>query len=365
MKKYDKELINNYINKENIDKYLIKALKNNKEFMKLVIEKTNNKNYYNLVSDNIKKDYDFVKFIINKFKDDIEFICIVADYYLEDSLDDFNKTELIIIMSKLTYNKNNKKYLEYKLLKDTLFMAKRMQIEVSKLELKDKYVSEKIGMGFLVIFDSYNNSKIILDFYAKRLVESIFEDYNINLEAMLHQQFNNPLQINKSGIKNYIINFIQNYDTMLAFYLSVNTNLMEDLENEIINIQNNWNKFEVVNEKNKYNLIFDKVHEYMNQTEEEGILNETDLLYYAGKELGIIEKILKYAHIDLDTANEIENGLDNELLKDTFSISFVDKLHYNNIKKIIIAIVFGNYHDDSNDYSDNNKGKILKLKNKS
>lgn len=102
----------------------------------------------------------------------------------------------------------------------------------------------------------------------------------------------------------------------------------------------------------------------MDQTEEEGILNETDLLYYAGKELGIIEKILKYEHIDLDIVNDIINGLDNELLKDTFSISFVDKLHYNNIKKIIIAIVFGNYFDDSNDYSDNNKGKILKLKNK-
>ena len=121
MKKYDKELINNYINKESIDKYSIKELENNKEFMKLVIEKTNNKNYYNLVSDNIKKDYD----------------------YLVDSEDDFSKTELILIMSNLTYNKNNKKYLEYKLLIDTLFMTKRMQIEVSKLELKDKYADTK------------------------------------------------------------------------------------------------------------------------------------------------------------------------------------------------------------------------------
>lgn len=160
MEKYDKELINNYINKKNIDKYTIKELENDKEFMKLVIETNNNKNYYNLVSDNIKKDYDFVKFIINKFKNDIEFICMVSDYYLEDSENDFTRTELIIIMSNLTYNKNNKKHLEYELLKDTLFMAKRMQIDVSKLELKDKYASEKIGMGFLVIFDSYKIVKL-------------------------------------------------------------------------------------------------------------------------------------------------------------------------------------------------------------
>ena len=37
------------------------------------------------------------------------------------------------------------------------------------IEIKNENVSSKLGMGFLVIFDSFNSSKIVLDFCAKKL----------------------------------------------------------------------------------------------------------------------------------------------------------------------------------------------------
>ena len=247
MKKFNKKIIDDYINGNDIEDYTIDELENDQEFMMIVIGITNDKNFYNLCSDNLRKNYNFVKFIINKFKTDIDFICKVANYYLKNTDDELLRIELIIIMMKLTET-DEKKHAEYLNLSDTIFKTKRVSIEMAK-ELQDEYVSNEIGMGFLLIFDSYNSSKIVLDFYAKKIIEAIFEEYNIDLENMLHQQFNNAEQINKIGINNYMLNFISTYDSMLASYLSTNIELMQDFANKIKNIQKNWNQYNSINEK--------------------------------------------------------------------------------------------------------------------
>ena len=344
MKKYDKEIINSYINGTDIEGYSIDELENDK-------------NFYNLCSDNIKKDYDFVKFIINKFKTDIDFICKVADYFLANVEDELMRTELTIIMAGLTEKRKEEKYYEYKITSDAIFTAKRVKIEMAKIKLKDEYASNEIGMGFLLIFDSYNSSKIVLDFFAKKFIESIFEEYDIDLENMLHQQFNSSEQINKMGINNYMLNFIGAYDSMLASYLSINIELMKDFSNKIREVQTNWDKYNNVNEQKKYNLIFNK---------DEGLLTKTDLLYYVGKELGIVEKIAKYDKVRAEFAEDIINGLDNEFLTDTFNVSFKDRVHYDNVKRIITSILFTNKYEEKSDNQkeDNkNKCKILKLNN--
>ena len=51
-------------------------------------------------------------------------------------------------------------------------------------------VADNLGMGFLIIYDSFNSSQIILDYYAKEIIEDIFEEYDIVLEDYLHQRFN-------------------------------------------------------------------------------------------------------------------------------------------------------------------------------
>ena len=34
--------------------------------------------------------------------------------------------------------------------------------------------ADNLGMGFLIIYDSFNSSQIILDYYAKAIIEDIF-----------------------------------------------------------------------------------------------------------------------------------------------------------------------------------------------
>ena len=68
MEKYNKELIMNYINGNDIGDYDLNELEDDKLFMTKVIEFSNDEKMYNFCSDNLKKNYEFIKYIILKFK---------------------------------------------------------------------------------------------------------------------------------------------------------------------------------------------------------------------------------------------------------------------------------------------------------
>ncbi len=311
---------------------------------------------YDLCCDDIKKDYDFVKYIIMKYKNEIDFICKVADYYLENSCDELNRCELAIMMLTFTNKKDIKKYQEYKMILNTIYNNKRLEIEMGKITTNN----DSIGLGFLVIFDSYSKSKIVLDFYAKMMIKSIFSDNNINLEKMLHQEFNSKEELNKVGINNYLINFISIYDSMLADYLSKNIKLLKFLSKKIEKIKDNWELYNLKIEKSKYDLMFIKVHEYMERIEADCMFDETSLIYYIGVKLGIIDKIIKYDIVNSHIANDIISSLDINFYEDVLKTSFIDRMLYNNVKQIISNIVLDNYSK----CEDDSKGKILEFKKK-
>ena len=102
MSKYNKSLIYDYINGNDIENYNVEELENDYEFMKLVINVSKDKNIYKLCSDKLKNNYEFIKFIIYKFKNDIDFICKVANSYLDITNNEIEEIELNIIMSELT-----------------------------------------------------------------------------------------------------------------------------------------------------------------------------------------------------------------------------------------------------------------------
>ncbi len=362
MKKYNKKLINDYINGDKINDFNIDELENDKEFMMLVISLTNDKSFYKLCSDELKKDYEFVEFIVRKFQNDVKFICEVADYYLKDVKDELNRLELAIVMSNITNKKDVLKHREYEVICESIFTTKMVQIELAKNKVNDKYIQDEIGMGFLVIFDSYNSSKIVLDFYAKSIVKSIFDENDIDLEIMLHQQFESKEQLNQIGINRYLINFIEGYDSMLASYLSANIELLSEFSNKIKNIQSNWNKYNEKDERKKYNLLLEKIHEYMENNESNCMFDETTLLYYIGKKLGILDKIAKYDCIDLKTAKSIVDEIDEEFIEDTLKVSICDKMNFDNIKKIMQSIIFSKgCKAESNSSNSIKKCKILKF----
>lgn len=60
-------LIEAYIEGEDIKVFELDYLENDYSFMTRVIMKTNDKNFYDLSSDNLKGSFNFVKFLVEKF----------------------------------------------------------------------------------------------------------------------------------------------------------------------------------------------------------------------------------------------------------------------------------------------------------
>lgn len=356
-----KKIITNFINGKDIEEYQIEALENDKDFMKSVIEETNDKNFYNLCSDQVKNDYEMVKYLINKFSSDINFICKVADNYLKNTDDEVNKFELSVTMSKLIKDKNIEKYDEYNSIIDNKYKVKRVEAEIIKEGLRDIQTKNKLGMGFALVLDSYDNKNVI-DTFTKKFISEIFSENNTNLEDMLHQHFNNFEKLDKTEMNNYLISFISKYDSVLATYINSNENIKKELLDEVINVQKKWNICNKLEENKKYNLILDKVHEYMEQESTKSFLSETQLLYYVGKQLGIIEKIAKYDNIKPEIAVEITNSLDEELIQHIIKESPNDLKNYNTIREIVESIIFEN---KLGKFSDNKKTsgnkKLLKI----
>ncbi len=359
MKKYNIETVYNYINGEDITDFTLEELESNTNFMIDVINVSNDKNFYDFAEESVKTDYRFVKFIINKFKDDENLITVAADTYIESQDNEQNYIELLIIMCNLVKDKNYKKY---KFLLEANYSAKRLQIELGKLKI-DKEASDNLGMGFLIIYDSFNSSQIILDYYAKEIIKDIFKEYDIVLEDYLHQRFNTFEKIEKIGIKKYILDFIAVYDEMLSSYLSSHIYLLEDISKQLNEIKNNWNKYIEIKERTKCNEILNKVHEYM---EYEAVdyysLNETTLLYLVATNLGIEKTLLKYDSI----SEEHYQGIMEEarFLLDVSKLSFNDRLNYNNIKKIILDILKETQSSNQTleaKTENNKKCKIIKL----
>lgn len=357
MKKYSRELIINYINGNDIEEYDINELENDKLFMKKVIYFSNDEKMYKLCSDELKKDYEFVKYIVLKFQNNIDFITTVADYFLDNSDNELERTELVLIMKDLTQN------IKYQFMSKVIYEGKRLEIDLCKLKLKDERVSSEIGMGFIYIFDLYNSSDLVLKFYAENIIEDILNEYDIDLEEMLHNNFKTAEKVNEYGLNNFMIKLISLYDQMLASYLQAHLDLLLPIKNKIIKVQKDWNKYEEKKERKRYNMMLERVHNYMKDAN--SIFGETELVYYIANKLGVVEKLLKYDRISEEVFDYIRENLSDEYFKDVCKISFTDRMHYHNVKKIMTNILFKKDFETSEDSvgtdTKNKKCKVLKI----
>lgn len=372
MKKYSKELIDKYIKGEDIKNYQIEELENDKDFMIQVIKETNDKKIYNLCSENVKKDYEMVKFLTLNYNNDLDFITSIADEYLKEIGDSLERIELALIMLDLTSKKGNEQAAKYKMIVDTIFFSKRLEVEICKAKENNDNYSKEVGMGFWYMFDLYNSSDIVMKFFAKKTIEAIFIEYDINLEQVLHSKFKNAEDINLQGINNYMINFLGMYDQMLASYVSTHIELLSDFSNKISNVIDNWKNYDEKDERKRYNDMIEQVHEYMENTD--SVMTETDILYYVAKQLGIVEKLAYYDGISNEFFEDIIEDIDikdldydnDDFVTFTINNSITERKYYLDVKKIMLNSLFGNGQSKIAKTKDTNslkrgKSKILKI----
>lgn len=242
---YNKKMIWDYINGhyvENIDK-----LENDYKFMMDVISITRDKNLYNLCSDDIKKNYEFVKFMINTFSDDKKFVKEIAVQYLKvTNNEDTTYKELIFILCDI-YEKDKEKdeYLIYFIKRAAIVTCERILINSIIEEEKDINIKKLYGKGFILYQTSeFGRSNVMIKYIAKILLEEIFyEDSNLSIEELIHKRFSSLDKLDRYGIKNFIFTYVSDRDSYLATYLSTNIEVISDIEKKIRYIRNNWDNY--------------------------------------------------------------------------------------------------------------------------
>ena len=324
MKKYSRKLLSDYLLGKSIDDYDIDELESNPEFIKEIIDFSNNKSMYNLCDDELKKNFNLMKFLVLKFKDDEQFIKKIARDFSNCSDNETDIFEINIIVSelvKIDYENiaENDSFIDAKVMFHLLNLS-----YMSEMKGEEDYdVINFLQMGFICFKETYEGRKTIIDYIAKEMVSLILTKEGLSLEELVHSKFKSKEKLEKVGTINFIINYIASYDSNLAEYLQANIKLIEPVKNDLDRIKDNFENYnDIKREEMMYWII-----EYVQKKSEDlcGYFSGTQLLEFIANDLKIAD--------DPTIKNEIEDynneyGVNSLLSDEDFYETFDDKDDY-------------------------------------
>ena len=281
MRKYSISLVLDYINGQDIEDYDVTELENDMEFMKLVFDVCDDKKMYIYVGDNLKKNIDFIKYLIRKFNKDIDFCLMVGREYINCASKN-DGLEIKIILCNYFKKTMADEIINYGISLDALYLRERLECELYKektINLDDK---DFIGLGFSLILDEYGNNVVIKEYFAKKMLNEIFAFSELEFEVKLHKMFKNVQELEKMGINNFLINYIYEYDGFLAGYMVANIDLLSDIKKKVVKLISRWTKYELAKDRELIEIILDEVDKFCN-----------DNLFFTGYELAIFNYIVE------------------------------------------------------------------------
>lgn len=301
-KKYDLKLVYDYIWGNDINEYSVDELEDDYSFMLQVMECSKDKRLYELCSDRVRCNYEFVKNIIFLFKNDLEFVTDVARTYI-DSLSDVEKEqdihyfEINVIMSQLYNNTIN----EFVLVSATLYEYERQRAMACLNAFEDRTMVDDSRNGFIVSAVEYEESPFIINFIAKKMIsEAIYGRSYDYLERLIHSNFKSIEQFDKYGGLNFIQDCINNYDKSLASYAFEAGNYLEfektfsSILRRVANIKCNWPLYmDRVNEW-RVNMLYCKTTDFMINNYCYGNLSYDDIVSYVANRLNVSEVFEKF-----------------------------------------------------------------------
>ena len=242
---YSRKLIWDYINGHYIEN--VEELENDCKFMMDIINITKDKNMYNLCSDEIKNNYEFITFMIDLFKDDIDFICKIANEYINTSKEEsiYVKDIIFTMCELLEKYKDDEKYWIFFVKRAAIATVDRIMVTSIINEEEDLNIKKQLGLGFVIyLSNEYVNSRSMIKYVANMFLDEIFyENSELSIEELIHKRFSNKDKLDRYGIKNFIFTYVGEYDSFLATYLSANMDMISHIEKKIISIRNNWDKY--------------------------------------------------------------------------------------------------------------------------
>lgn len=297
------ELVLNYINGEDLGEYNVEDLENSKGFMLDVLNYTKDPRMYKFCSSSLKSEHTFILGVIEIFKDDYKFVKQVASDYLstlkvceredneteEEFEDRLKRMEINILLSNLGGREVNR-------------FSVGAAIDYSKEEEKIKKALEyitsltlkkEVGMGFLLILDQYGSSKIICDYFAKRMLSKIF--YEDDIEKFVHSRFKKFEDLEEIGENRFIIETVQQeFDSYLGSYLQYNLPLIEEVKQEVRKVGSRWDNYMTRLNEERVSIFETEFSRYLKNNADMGIVDIDSISKYVAVTLGVEDTFIKY-----------------------------------------------------------------------
>lgn len=354
MEKFTTKTIRDYIMGNDIEDFTLEELEDNEEFMKKVINYTNDEKMFYMCSKRLQRNFDFIIFILYKFQHKLEFICEIADSILNNKYKTSkeDRYEIAIIMCELLGNRKDDISMKYHLIASMAFLWE-MEI-VKECKQKSPEGNEKFGTGFIFVISNDDNSDAMVHYFAKRFILYILDFYDIDFEEMLHKHFKTPEELQEQKRNTFLIDFLSQYDNALANYAKAHLDILDILKEQINYAISNWKNYNCKKERELYLLLLEKVHLYVIDNYDCPFL-EDELLYSIGNELGVLDKLRKYDYTD-------EDYFTGEIIEKE-KMDFDEKRHYFTVKRLMESILNGNYQeeDEYNTPQDPKKTKVIQI----
>lgn len=212
---YSKQTVFNYIFGNDIEEFELEDLENDAFFMTDVIKTTNDFKLYDFASDLVKQDFEFVRTVIEKYRDNTIFIMNVANTYLAQGEELKTKPEYMEILSMMIeFIKDDDKKLDYSIKALVEYEENMINLHVFKNENEDdKEFVDDFGLGFSYIKDAYEGLPYATKYFAVRLTHNLF----YNNEKSINQIISENLRLKDKGINNFIIEYV----CMIHIYLVI------------------------------------------------------------------------------------------------------------------------------------------------
>lgn len=320
------ELVENYINADDLGDYEIDALENDSLFMRRVLMRSNDKNMYYLCSDELKVNKEFLKFLIRRFNNDKSFIDdVIMNYYalaneqqkldyealqlfmenisdidnLIDAFDYFwdnskvnsEKLELAIKLSKHTEN-----IPRGVILANTMILSEIIENSIAVSLVKDEESKTLSGLGFCCSMDTYEGNEIILNAIARAYLNSIIYDGKLTVEEVIHSSFTSKEALNSYGISAFVVDYIKSKDSFLAEYVALRGELLKPYIKEFKDAYENWDNYNYKLDKKRIEFIYEKADDYIYNYNKKNEIRfpAMDAAYYVAKKLGLHQKFDEY-----------------------------------------------------------------------
>lgn len=222
---FTRKTVLNYIIGDDIDNFKLEELENDSSFMLEVINLSNDVRMYDNASESVKTDFTFIVTIIEKFKDNTNFIIKVVEYYFKSVNGlDIDKFELTFMLNALIKEKERRNKYARKAFDIYSYFYNELQDELEKDN------DGEFGKGYILLYHLFINCPYAKEYLANMFINEIFYEDEKSIYAILKENY---VDKNKS-LKKFIIEYVEMFDSCLSAYLVTNTKLLneicEDLE---------------------------------------------------------------------------------------------------------------------------------------